>query len=193
MIPRICWFCSTPLTLKQCSLSLDRPLWSISHRQLQVSQGLHFWNGFGEYSFAISAASKNNVKAFLVLTEFLEAAQFLEAVQEHSFAASVALKNCVRMEHELVNTVCYPKWCDMSPLTQWLPSSKGMILIPKQGHGEIGRCGFDFPFLLVPSLYSNLLGIDEPVLLWKLLIGANIILRCLKFCKKATNLQIIVF
>lgn len=67
--------------------------WHVTHTHTTKTKEKQF------LTYIFSAASKNNAKAFLVLAEFLE------AVQEHSFAASAALKNCVRMEHELVNTV----------------------------------------------------------------------------------------
>lgn len=87
-------------------------------------------------SFAISAAFKNNAKGFLVLTEFLEAVQFLEAAQEHTpFLCS--LSN-------------FGKLCE-NGAGYWMLVNNSVSLkivwrvtfdvhvIPKQGHREIGR------------------------------------------------------
>lgn len=96
--------------------------------QLQVAQGLHFWNGFGELSVL---ASKTYAKACPILVRSLEAlesrqqanplVQLLEATQEHTPSSHGLL--CLRKSHknwaylrEYLLLVCYPECHGVSPL-----------------------------------------------------------------------------
>lgn len=114
VLPRIC---CVLLTLRQCSFSVDRPLWPT-----QGCSGLgrlYSWSRFWECSSATSAASESCVKAQPFIAWFLEA---LETTEDNSFLMRL-LKDHARVH------LIFPRSPLLPPTIMWEKGALSKIVV----------------------------------------------------------------